>query len=383
MSGQVASDSAKLNLAFLIYRYFPYGGQQRNMLTMAREAAARGHRVTVLCHSWDGDVPEGIAVAPIAAEGLGNHTRLAAFARGAAAWLGGAEIDLVVGFIKLPGLDAYYAADPCFAEKALNQRGWWYRLSPRTRTYLAFEGAVFGQDSATHILEVSSRERPSYIAHYCTPQARFHTLVPGIAHNRRAPDDHRAIAVATRATLGFAAGDELLLALGSGFRTKGLDRSIRALGTLHREGQGCHLLVVGQDRASPFRALASREGVVDHVHFLGGRDDVPAILQAADLLLHPAYRENTGNALLEAMIAGLPVIATRTCGYSHYVADGDMGVVIDDDSTPGQIAEAVRQVLTVPAAEWHRRGVRFAESADIYRRPEQAIDILESLRRER
>ncbi|MFA5493692.1 MAG: glycosyltransferase family 4 protein [Porticoccaceae bacterium] len=383
MNAPAASGPAKLSLAFLIYRYFPYGGQQRNMLTMAREAAARGHRVTALCHRWEGDIPDGVTVVPIAAGGIGNHARLAAFARGAAAWLDGAGSDLVVGFIKLPGLDAYYAADPCFAEKAVNQRSWVYRLSPRTRTYLAFEQAVFGRDSATHILEVSPRERPSYIAHYGTQPARFHTLVPGIARNRRAPDDHRAIAANTRAALGFGAGDELLLALGSGFRTKGLDRSIRALGALHRQGRGCHLLVVGEDRSGPFRALASREGVADHVHFLGGRDDVPAILQAADLLLHPAYRENTGNALLEAMVAGLPVIATRTCGYSHYVADGDMGLVIDDDSTAGQIAGAVRELLAVPATEWHRRGALFAESADIYRRPEQAIDILESLREDR
>src|SRR5690606_31555891 len=289
-----------MEFAFLIYRFFPYGGQQRNMLTMAREALARGHRVTVLCHDWRGEVPEGLDVVRLPARGLGNHSRLAAFSAAAQGWLRGRAVDLVVGFIKLPGLDAYYAADPCFAEKARNQRGWLYRLSPRTRAYLAFEKAVFGADSRTHILEVSPRERPSFIAHYGTPEARFHTLVPGIAANRRAPDNHREIAAATRAALGFGADDRLLLALGSGFRTKGLDRAIRALGELRRRGRPCQLLVVGEDRAGPFRKIAEGEGVADQVHFLGGRDDVPAILQAVDLLLHPAYRENTGNALLEA-----------------------------------------------------------------------------------
>ena len=238
---------------------------------------------------------------------------------------------------------------------------------------------MFGADSDTHILEVSPRERPSFIAHYGTPEARFHTLVPGIAESRRAPDNHRAIAAATRARLGFGASDRLLLALGSGFRTKGLDRGIRALGELHRRGRPCHLLVVGEDRPGPFRKIAEAEGVVDWVHFLGGRDDVPDILQAADLLLHPAYRENTGNVLLEAMIAGLPVIATRTCGYSHYVSDADMGLVIDDGSPPAAIADGVEAVLATPTEEWHRRGAHFAATADIYRRPRQAVDILESL----
>ena len=368
-----------MNFAFLIYRFFPYGGQQRNMLNMAREALARGHGVTVLCHHWRGEVPEGLDVVRLPAKGLGNHSRLAAFSAAARDWLRGRDMDLVVGFIKLPGLDAYYAADPCFAEKARNQRGCLYRLSPRTRAYLAFERAVFGADSDTHILEVSPRERPSFIAHYGTPEARFHTLVPGIAESRRAPDNHRAIAAATRARLGFGASDRLLLALGSGFRTKGLDRGIRALGELHRRGRPCHLLVVGEDRPGPFRKIAEAEGVVDWVHFLGGRDDVPDILQAADLLLHPAYRENTGNVLLEAMIAGLPVIATRTCGYSHDVSDADMGLVIDDGSPPAAIADGVEAVLATPTEEWHRRGAHFAATADIYRRPRQAVDILESL----
>src|SRR5690606_31016817 len=162
-----------MEFAFLIYRFFPYGGQQRNMLTMAREALARGHRATVLCHDWRGEVPEGLDVVRLPARGPGNHSRRAAFSAAARGRLRGR------------------AADPCFAEKARNQRGWLYRLSPRTRAYLAFERAVFGADSRTHILEVSPRERPSFIAHYGTPEGRFHTLVPGIAESRRAPDNHR------------------------------------------------------------------------------------------------------------------------------------------------------------------------------------------------
>lgn len=367
-----------MTFAFVIYRYFPYGGQQRNMLAMALEAQRRGHGVVVVCHHWQGEKPAGIEVVEVPVAGLANHRRMANFAASAHAALAQKAIDLVVGFIKLPGLDAYYAADPCFAEKA-SQRGFFYGLLPRTRGYLALEKSVFAADGRTHILEVSARERECFMRHYQTPEERFHRLIPGIAKNRIAPADYQGVASAKRLELGLNDGSKVLLALGSGFKTKGLDRSIRALAELHRRGSDSLLLVVGQDNAKPFRSLARSLGVEHLVHFLGGRDDIPELLQAADLLLHPAYRENTGNALLEAMIAGLPVVATATCGYSHYIDDANMGCVIANNAGPNEIANLVEDLLKIPAQEWHRRGKAFAESADIYHRPAQCVSILESL----
>lgn len=280
---------------------------------------------------------------------------------------------------KLPGLDLYYAADPCFAEKACHQRGPLYRLLPRTRGYLRLERAVFAPASKTHILEVSERERASFMRHYGTPEERFHRLIPGISRTRLAPSDHLQVRAAKRRELGIDADARVLIALGSGFKTKGLDRSIRTLAVLRERGHPAQLLVAGQDKESAFRALARRLGVAEQVHFLGGRDDIPALLQAADLLIHPAYRENTGNALLEAMIAGLPVVATQTCGYSHFVQEADMGEVIADEADPRAIADAVARLLQTSGAEWQRRGKLFADNADIYDRPAQCVAIIESL----
>ena len=46
----------------------------------------------------------------------------------------------------------------------------------------------------------------------------------------------------------------------------------------------------------------------------------------ADLLIHPAYNENTGTVLLEALVAGLPVLVSAVCGYAHYIAEADAGL---------------------------------------------------------
>lgn len=366
-----------MKLAFVLYRYFPFGGLQRNMLAIAREAQQRGHRIVVYCTDWEGERDETLEVIEIPRRGWSNAARMTHFARDLSRLLAGENFDLVVGFNKWPGLDVYYAADSCFAYKAYRERGFWYRLAPRSRAYLAFEEAVFGPMSETHILEVSRAERQRFIDFYDTPAARFHTLPPGISRNRAAPENWRAVRMAKRAELGIAEDRKVLLALGSGFRTKGLDRSIAALPGL--AAFDTRLLVVGDDNATAFAKQAEQLGVRDKVVFLGGRADVPEILQAADVLLHPAYKENTGNALLEAMIAGVPVITTEVCGYAHYVRDAGMGEVLKEPFSREAYVRAIGDALAEDATHWHRRGALFAGTSDIYHRPRVAVDVIEQL----
>ena len=69
-----------MNLAFALFRYFPYGGLQRDMLRIARECARRGHKVTILTRAWDGERPESIEVKLLPIKALSNHKRALEFA---------------------------------------------------------------------------------------------------------------------------------------------------------------------------------------------------------------------------------------------------------------------------------------------------------------
>lgn len=369
--------SSPLQLAFALYKYFPFGGLQRNMLAMALEAIARGHNVTIYCSDWQGDCPAEIDLQIIPARGWGNAARMQNFITDLRPQL--KACDLLVGFNKWPGLDLYYAADSCFAYKAQHERGFFYRLAPRTKAYLKLEKAVFGVTSKTQILEVSRPERARFVQCYGTSENRFHTLPPGIATNRVAPDNWQAIRGKTRQQLGIGDQQKCFLALGSGYKTKGLDRSIDALHTLCEQGVNGVLLVVGDDKREQFVRQAQKLGLQEHVRFLGGRDDVPNLLQAADVLLHPAYKENTGNALLEAMIAGLPVVASDVCGYAHYVREAQMGTVIASPFNADAYVAAINEALVISGEQWHSKGERFAATSDVYSRPQVAVDIMEKL----
>lgn len=87
-------------------------------------------------------------------------------------------------------------------------------------------------------------------------------------------------------------------------------------------------------------ALARELEVADRVRFLGQRADIPAVLAAFDVFVLPSLGEGMPNAVLEAMVAGLPVVASRVGGIPEVVEDGKSGLLVEPDS-PGALADAL------------------------------------------
>lgn len=118
-------------------------------------------------------------------------------------------------------------------------------------------------------------------------------------------------------------------------------------------------------------------GLADRVEILKGRDDIPRFLLGADLLIHPAYNENTGTVLLEALVAGLPVLTTAAC-YAHYIEDAGAGRVIALPFAQATLDATLAAMLADGAArrQWAASGLAFATHADLYSMPEQAADII-------
>ena len=369
-----------MRLAFCLFRYFPFGGLQRDFLRIAQACRERGHQVDVYTMAWEGEVPEGLNLHLLQTTGLTNHGRARAFARQLSERLAVGAYAAVVGFNKLPGLDIYFAADPCFAARA-EQRGPLYRLSSRYRTYAALEKAVFDVRARTEILLISEVEKPNFIRHYCTAEARFHFLPPGISRDRMAPPDAEERRKRFRQEWNFAADERLLLMVGSGYQTKGLDRSIYALAALPAALRAkTRLLVVGKGKGAPFLRLARKLGVAERVHLYGGRDDVPDFLLGSDLLMQPSYYENTGTAIVEALASGLPVLATANCGYAHYVADADAGRLVPMPFAQSVMNARLLEMLTSgELPRWRENALDFATRTDLYSLPERAAEIIEAV----
>lgn len=368
-----------VKLAFALFTYFPHGGLTRDLIAIARACRQRGHGVQVYAAERRGATDGEIEVRLLPPKARTNHGKTREFSVALQRALLTSPADLLVGFNKMPRLDVYYGADGCFAAKS-RQRGLLYRMTPRCRHYLNFEEAVFSPRSTSEILLLAKSQLRLYRDCYATPRERMHLLPPGIHRDRIAGDDAQARRAIFRERWQLGEDDKLLLAVGSGFRTKGLERTLRAFANLPAHSfAGARLFVVGDDNAAPFEKLARRLGIRSRVHFVQGRDDVPEFLLGADLLVHPAHRENTGTVLLEAMVAGLPVITTDVCGYAHYVADEAMGEVLASPFEQVALNRALPRLLAVQRDVWRSRGRDFAERADIYDMPLHACRHLEAI----
>lgn len=368
-----------MQLAFALYKYFPFGGLQRDFLRIALACQARGHTIRVYVLEWSGEIPTGFEVVTVPVRALSNARRYEKFLAWMQQDLRQRPADRVVGFNKMPGLDVYFAADPCYEEKARSLRGPLYRLSGRYRHFAAFERAVFAPESHCRILMISSLQQPFFEKHYATPPERFHLLPPGISPDRRAPADAPEIRAAFRQEFGLDSDELLLLQLGSGFKTKGLDRSLKAVAALPEALRSrTRMIAIGQDDPAPFQRQAQGLGLAAQVSILPGRSDIPRFLLGADLLIHPAYNENTGTVLLEALVAGLPVLTTAVCGYAHYIEEAEAGCVIAEPFVQECLDTTLANMLSdrEARARWQVKALAFADTADIYSNAERAAELI-------
>ncbi len=155
---------------------------------------------------------------------------------------------------------------------------------------------------------------------------------------------------AARAALGLDPRRPVVGTVGRLEERKGHEQLLLAVRTLAagRNGQRPQGLIVGD---GPLReALAARSralGVGDDVRFTGTVSDVRPLLAAMDVFVLPSWAEGMSNALMEAMAAARPVVATAVGGNGEVVADGRTGVLIPAGD-PAAIAAAVGGLLAEP-----------------------------------
>lgn len=315
--------------------------------------------------SWQGDKPPGIQVHLMPQRGWLNYQRYQKFIDAAFAHIRQQPFDYIVGYNRMAGLDAHFAADPCFIERAHKQRSFWYRLLPRFKWFAACEKAIFSAESGTEILMVALTEKPVFQHWYDTQDARFHYIPPFLSAERFQPQDRSEMRAHLRQTFQFGKDDFVYMLTGSGFHMKGLDRAIIALAALPPNVLATtRLIAVGQDNPRDFEKLAAKLGVTDHVVISKGRADIPQLMQGADICIHPARRENTGLVILEGMACGTPMLVTDTCGYAHYVEEARAGIVCHSPYDQAEFNAQFRTMRLNDAAvnaEWGQNGWQKAQ----------------------
>lgn len=126
-------------------------------------------------------------------------------------------------------------------------------------------------------------------------------------------------------------------------RQKGIDILLRALALVSDDSINAIVVGDGPQRAE-LESLSRQLGLRDRVEFHGASCRVPDLLARSRVFALPSRYEGMPNALLEAMVSGLPVIAAAVGGVSEIVTDGETGLIIPPED-PKALAKAITRLL--------------------------------------
>lgn len=336
-------------IAIIRQKYNPSGGAERFVARAIDALQGTGQaEVWLLARSWK-ETP-GLHFVRLAPFHIGRTWRDWGFARVACRHLRAASYDLVQSHERLSCCDIYRAGDGVHREwlaQRARRFGWLRRLAQRLSLHhwyvLRAERRMFQSPSLACVICISEMGRGELKRHYGVPDEKIEVIYPGVDvasfDPQRFPDARRQI----RSQLGIGDDTYTLVYAGSGFERKGVELALRAIAASHLD---CHFVVLGRDkRAERYMALARSLGLERRVHFLGAKEDVRPYLAAADAFLMPSLYEPFGNANMEAMAMGLPVITSTKSGAAELVSAAGAGRVCDALDVAG-LAQAIRELAS-------------------------------------
>jgi glycosyltransferase involved in cell wall biosynthesis len=151
-----------------------------------------------------------------------------------------------------------------------------------------------------------------------------------------------------RRELGLGPDARLVVAVGNLYPVKGHRHLIEAHARLARHHPDLHVAIAGRGELdAELLALAAARGIGDRVHLLGLRSDIPNVLAGADVFALPSLAEGLPLALLEAMFAELPIVASDVGEVRTALAGGRAGLLVPPGE-PAVLADALDRLLAAP-----------------------------------
>lgn len=369
-----------MHLAFAIFKYFPHGGLQSDMLRIAEAAAVRNHQVNIFTSAWEGKKPANpnIKIIILPLKCLTNWGKAAEFEKKFLQIISTENFDLKVAFNRISGSDFYFAADNCLLSLFNKPCSFLTKqLNPRYRVYLRQEESIFAKNlHKPALLYIAETQKEAFIEAYNTAEKRFLYLPPGMNIACKRPDNAEQIRKKMRTELALSEEELMLIQVGPLTTGKGCDRTILALAELPDKIKcKVKLFFAGGGKEKHLSALINKNKLQGQVKFLGIRNDVPDLLQAADIMIHPARNEAAGSVLLEGIAAGVPVICSGECGFYTFVEEA-AGLVTKKPFEQNELNQLLLKTINkLPELTEQTRD--YAENADFYSRAEKAVDYFE------
>ena len=336
-------------------------GIGRIVSSLADEYQEAGHSVTVIAQFIEG-VPAGVHTVRRWRPPLSGAAQKIMFAQQTESIFARSRFDLTHAFGVGRGAQIV-SAQSCHRAgveaKALLRRG---RITGGgiglfDAVSLRDERVLMADPRTLGVIAVSQLVRNELVRFYGISDERIRVIPNGVARlQEQLPRGRRE---RLRSDAGAGNHDYLLLFVGNEFDRKGLQTVIEAISIL--ADPNVRLLVVGDDDRTPYERFAGRLGVAGRLHFAGRTGAVEELFGAADAFVLPTLYEPFGMVIVEAMAAGLPVIASARAGAVEGLKHDIHGLYIDDPLSAEELANLVRRLMN--DAELHDRLAASGRSA--------------------
>ena len=305
------------------------GGTEAILYRTAEGLRDLGHEVHLFCGKISIAPPGGVFAHKVPYWPLGRTARLLSFAYLAPKVIGPYRCDVVVSFGRMVSQDVLRSgggSHKVFLERmgpaAGGLKKMWYRLSPYHRSVLALERRQFGNGGFKKVIAISERVKGEIVGTYGVRPEKVQVIYNGVDLERFHPRNRETWRADVRGRLGVSADRAVVLFVGNGFHRKGLDLLLDAW-TLPGL-RDFILLVVGTDRSmARYVERVRAAGLADRVLFAGADLQVEKYYAAADLFAMPSFQEAFGNASLEALASGRPIVVPRVAGASE-ILEGEL-----------------------------------------------------------
>jgi len=338
-----------MKFVFIIDHLRP-DGTQTVLVQLAAGLASRGHTQKVIClnDSWDQDIVDRLNSVGAKVRIIGKVSLVSGYGiLWLLRYLRKEEFDVAITFLHVADVLGRLLANWASVPRIVSS------LRARNVNYSRLQRWLVRttMKTADAVIINSAHVRDFAISNEGVQPDRIHVIPNGV----RAEIFYKPIDwISLRDRLGLPKTGWLLGAVGRLTKQKGIDTLLQALCLLGNRDLNLVIFGTGEDEAS-LRALAIQLKVEARVHFAGYRRDLPSLLGALDLYVHPARFEGMPNAVLEAMAAACPIVATRVDGIRELIEDGNHGWLVKAES-PKELARAIDEALK-DSEEAHRRGV--------------------------
>jgi UDP-glucose:(heptosyl)LPS alpha-1,3-glucosyltransferase len=365
----------KLNIALVRRGYSPSGGAEAYLKRLAHGIVETGHEVQLIAtDEW-----------PEEQWPFGSVRRLRAktvigFADEFEQIRPQLRCDLLFSLERVWSCDVYRAGDGVHRAWLARRRKFEIPLkefvraaSRKHRDLLQLEESLFGKRNAGRVIVASQMVADEIVDFYGYAADKIDLVRNGVPLDKfRFDPDRRE---KSRAQLKLKPDQIALLFAGSGWERKGLLFAIEAMAIC--KNRKLRLLVAGRGNARPYKTTRFLFWREDPVQFLGEVADLTPVYTAADIFILPTIYDPFSNACLEALACGLPVITTRSNGFSEIIEDGVNGSIIDSPANLTGLRDAIRFWSDSARHDTARcANIERASQFDISKNVEQTLDVL-------